>query len=100
MAFRRKLAIVNVLDVRRKTYTLRYLFAQLSNIVLNSRKSRVILIFFIVSVNCADLLSNGFTMSGVYTICLSPVGFRTLDVFCDMETDGGGWLVSYPIYYY
>lgn len=41
---------------------------------------------------CQELLSRGATLSGWYHLCL-PEG-RALPVFCDMDTLGGGWLVS------
>ncbi|KAM7373687.1 hypothetical protein PAMP_008521 [Pampus punctatissimus] len=41
--------------------------------------------------DCASLYHNGVRRSGVYTIILSPG--TTLPVYCDMETDGGGWTV-------
>lgn len=39
-----------------------------------------------------ELLSRGATLSSWYHLCL-PEG-RALPVFCDMDTLGGGWLVS------
>ncbi|XP_072287586.1 ficolin-1-like [Pyxicephalus adspersus] len=41
--------------------------------------------------NCKQLLDNGFYLSGWYTIY--PDGRRPLAVLCDMDTDGGGWIV-------
>ncbi|XP_077177349.1 veficolin-1-like isoform X1 [Paroedura picta] len=41
--------------------------------------------------NCKELLELGETLNGWYTIY--PVPGRAMTVFCDMETDGGGWLV-------
>uniref|UniRef100_A0A8D0C4U5 Fibrinogen C-terminal domain-containing protein n=1 Tax=Salvator merianae TaxID=96440 RepID=A0A8D0C4U5_SALMN len=41
--------------------------------------------------NCEDLLNCGETLSGWYTIY--PGTGKAMTVFCDMETDGGGWLV-------
>ncbi|MEE6504966.1 hypothetical protein FKM82_005392 [Ascaphus truei] len=41
--------------------------------------------------NCQKLLQQGSTLNGWYNI--SPDYSRTLTVMCDMETDGGGWIV-------
>jgi uncharacterized protein YlaI len=39
--------------------------------------------------DCAEYKNSGFNKSGVYRIKLSVN--RVIEVFCDMETDGGGW---------
>ncbi|XP_032436775.1 angiopoietin-related protein 7-like [Xiphophorus hellerii] len=41
--------------------------------------------------DCTSLYHNGVRRSGVYTIVMSPG--TTFPVYCDMETDGGGWTV-------
>ncbi|XP_062823586.1 veficolin-1 [Anolis carolinensis] len=41
--------------------------------------------------DCKELLERGETLSGWYTIY--PATGKAMSVFCDMETDGGGWLV-------
>nr|XP_060626297.1 veficolin-1-like [Anolis sagrei ordinatus] len=41
--------------------------------------------------DCEDLLERGETLSGWYTIY--PATEKAMSIFCDMETDGGGWLV-------
>ncbi|XP_068129943.1 ficolin-1-A-like isoform X2 [Hyperolius riggenbachi] len=41
--------------------------------------------------NCQELMDEGVTMSGWYTI--HPYGMRSVKVLCDMHTDGGGWIV-------
>ncbi|XP_044517216.1 ficolin-2 [Gracilinanus agilis] len=41
--------------------------------------------------NCRELFSKGNTLSGWYTLFLSNC--KPLTVFCDMDTDGGGWIV-------
>jgi len=42
--------------------------------------------------NCADILKSGKRLDGVYTIYVGP-GQLTVNVSCDMTTDGGGWMV-------
>ena len=45
--------------------------------------------------DCEAYLAAGHNLSGVYYVY--PEGMRTgYDVYCDMTTDGGGWLVSCP----
>ena len=42
--------------------------------------------------SCKKLLEAGHDVSGIYTIF--PAGFnKSLRVYCDMDTDGGGWIV-------
>ncbi|CAG5887955.1 unnamed protein product [Menidia menidia] len=41
--------------------------------------------------DCASLYHNGVRRSGVYTILMFPG--TSLPVYCDMETEGGGWTV-------
>nr|XP_053650575.1 microfibril-associated glycoprotein 4-like [Cherax quadricarinatus] len=43
--------------------------------------------------DCADLLARGQKESLVYTFHMDHNGKRPVTVFCDMETDGGGWTV-------
>jgi len=41
--------------------------------------------------NCKDALTLGQTISGVYTI--KPDNQSAFQVYCDVDTDGGGWTV-------
>ncbi|XP_076808012.1 ficolin-1-like [Clavelina lepadiformis] len=40
--------------------------------------------------NCRDIMNNGEVFSGVYSLNISG---RLVKVYCDMDTDGGGWMV-------
>ena len=42
--------------------------------------------------DCVDWKREGFTTDGVYTI--TPAVATKIEVYCDMTTDDGGWLVS------
>ncbi|KAM9349393.1 tenascin-N [Symphorus nematophorus] len=43
--------------------------------------------------DCVQILKNGNKNSGVYTIYINNDHSKPLEVYCDMDTDGGGWLV-------
>uniref|UniRef100_A0A4X2LF37 Tenascin C n=1 Tax=Vombatus ursinus TaxID=29139 RepID=A0A4X2LF37_VOMUR len=43
--------------------------------------------------DCSQTMLNGETASGLYTIYLNGDKAQALNVFCDMTSDGGGWIV-------
>jgi len=45
--------------------------------------------------DCSQVQQNSNAASGLYTIYLHGDASRSLQVYCDMDTDGGGWIVSH-----
>ncbi|KAM6948253.1 tenascin-N [Aplochiton taeniatus] len=43
--------------------------------------------------DCTQVMKNGEAQSGVYTIYVNGERSKAMEVYCDMETDGGGWVV-------
>ncbi|MEE6496003.1 hypothetical protein FKM82_002199 [Ascaphus truei] len=43
--------------------------------------------------DCAQHLLNGDTQGGVYTVYINGEQSQSVPVYCDMRTDGGGWIV-------
>ncbi|XP_070845448.1 tenascin-like isoform X1 [Chaetodon trifascialis] len=43
--------------------------------------------------DCAQTLLNGETASGLYTVYVGGEESQPIQVYCDMTTDGGGWMV-------
>nr|XP_012624255.1 tenascin isoform X4 [Microcebus murinus] len=43
--------------------------------------------------DCSQAMLNGDTTSGLYTIYLNGDKAQALEVYCDMASDGGGWIV-------
>lgn len=49
--------------------------------------------------DCSQALLNGDTSSDLYTIYLGGDESQPVQVYCDMSTDGGGWIVSHQLMY-
>uniref|UniRef100_A0A8C9PTE6 Tenascin-N n=1 Tax=Spermophilus dauricus TaxID=99837 RepID=A0A8C9PTE6_SPEDA len=43
--------------------------------------------------DCSQVQQNSNAASGLYTIYVNGEASRPLEVYCDMDTDGGGWIV-------
>lgn len=43
--------------------------------------------------DCLQVMKNGNRQSGIFTIFINNNRSNPVDVYCDMDTDGGGWLV-------
>ncbi|XP_047446212.1 tenascin-N isoform X6 [Mugil cephalus] len=65
-----------------------------------SRRSKVVeTIFKTVGVlypfpmDCVQIMKNGNKRSGVFTVYINNDQSKPIEVYCDMDTDGGGWLL-------
>uniref|UniRef100_A0A8D0CNW3 Tenascin N n=1 Tax=Sander lucioperca TaxID=283035 RepID=A0A8D0CNW3_SANLU len=43
--------------------------------------------------DCVQIMKNGNRKSAIYTVYINNDRSKPIEVYCDMETDGGGWLV-------
>uniref|UniRef100_A0A8C3IN90 Fibrinogen C-terminal domain-containing protein n=1 Tax=Chrysemys picta bellii TaxID=8478 RepID=A0A8C3IN90_CHRPI len=59
--------------------------------ICDLRTGNLFLIKYQLELNCKELLARGNTLSGWYTIY--PHDCNAMTVLCDMDTDGGGWIV-------
>ena len=46
--------------------------------------------------DCSEVQGHGYDCTGIFTIQPSPS--ITVDVWCDLSTDGGRWTVTYPYF--
>ncbi|XP_041752040.2 tenascin-N isoform X3 [Coregonus clupeaformis] len=65
-----------------------------------AKRSRVIEITFKTvgllypfPMDCTQIKMNGNMASGIYTIYINSDRTKPMEVYCDMDTDGGGWVV-------
>lgn len=43
--------------------------------------------------DCVQIMKNGNKKSGIFTVYINNDQSKPIEVYCDMDTDGGGWLV-------
>ncbi|XP_034559337.1 tenascin-N [Notolabrus celidotus] len=65
-----------------------------------NKRSRVVeTVFKTVSIgypfpmDCVQIMKNGNKQSGIYTVYINNDRSKPIEVYCDMDTDGGGWLM-------
>lgn len=44
--------------------------------------------------DCVQIMKNGNKRNGVYTVYINNDRSKPIEAYCDMDTDGGGWLVG------
>ncbi|KAK7163953.1 hypothetical protein R3I94_002621 [Phoxinus phoxinus] len=81
-------------ELRSTTYTVR-----LQAVFQDKRSNIISTVFTPVGMlyskakDCSEALLNGETSSGPYTIYINGDEKQPVQVYCDMTTDGGGWMV-------
>ncbi|KAM4604869.1 tenascin-N isoform 2-T2 [Polymixia lowei] len=45
------------------------------------------------AMDCFQIMKNGNMKSGIYTVYVNNNRSKPMEVYCDMDTDGGGWLM-------
>ncbi len=55
--------------------------------------SSLVSLLYPFPMDCVQILKNGYTKSGIYTVYINNDRSKPIEAFCDMDTDGGGWLV-------
>uniref|UniRef100_G3PKN8 Tenascin N n=1 Tax=Gasterosteus aculeatus aculeatus TaxID=481459 RepID=G3PKN8_GASAC len=54
---------------------------------------RTVGILYPFPMDCTQIMKNGNKKSGIYTVYINNDDSQPIEAYCDMETDGGGWLV-------
>ncbi|KAM8850016.1 tenascin-N [Spinachia spinachia] len=54
---------------------------------------RTVGILYPFPMDCTQIMKNGNKKSGIYTVYINSEDSKPFEAYCDMETDGGGWLV-------
>uniref|UniRef100_A0A6Q2YN45 Tenascin N n=1 Tax=Esox lucius TaxID=8010 RepID=A0A6Q2YN45_ESOLU len=58
-----------------------------------STEAETVGVLYPFPMDCSQIMKNGNRASGIYTIYVNNDRTKPMEVFCDMDTDGGGWLV-------
>lgn len=63
----------------------------LTNVQISS--SSLVGLSYPFPMDCVQIMKNGNKKSGIYTAYIYNDRSKPIEVYCDMDTDGGGWLV-------